>query len=77
MTDTPAYHFGEEWKRTAQCGKLRTGDDGNEVTLAGWVRKVREFGDLTFLDMWDRSGLVQLVVEVGDKELHTLFRSLR
>jgi aspartyl-tRNA synthetase len=77
LTDKLAYHFGEEWKRTAQCGKLRPGDEGSEVTLAGWVRKVREFGDLTFLDMWDRSGLVQLVVEAGDDELHTLFRSLR
>ncbi len=77
MTDTPVYHFGEEWKRTAMCGKLGPGDEGSEVTLAGWVRKVREFGDLTFLDMWDRSGLVQLVVEVGDQQLHTLFRSLR
>lgn len=77
MTDTPIYHFGEQWKRTAGCGKLRAGDEGNEVALAGWVRKVREFGDLTFLDMWDRSGLVQLVVEAGSEELHTLFRSLR
>lgn len=77
MTDTPIYHFGEQWKRTAGCGKLRAEDEGNEVTLAGWVRKVREFGDLTFLDMWDRSGLVQLVVEAGSVELHTLFRSLR
>jgi aspartyl-tRNA synthetase len=77
LTDTPTYHFGEEWKRTAQCGKLRAGDEGSEVTLAGWVRKVREFGDLTFLDMWDRSGLVQLVVEVGDEKNHAIFRSLR
>ncbi len=77
MTDTPVYHFGDEWKRTAQCGKLSSADEGNEVTLAGWVRKVREFGDLTFLDMWDRSGLVQLVVEAGGEELHLLFRSLR
>lgn len=77
MTDTPVYHVGEEWKRTAMCGELRASDGGSEVTLAGWVRKVREFGDLTFLDMWDRSGLVQLVVEKGDEELHALFRSLR
>jgi aspartyl-tRNA synthetase len=77
LTDIPVYHFGEEWKRTAMCGELRAVDDGNEVTLAGWVRKVREFGDLTFLDMWDRSGLVQLVVEADDEKLHTLFRSLR
>ncbi len=77
MTDIPVYHFGEEWKRTAMCGDLRAHDKGNEVTLAGWVRKVREFGELTFLDMWDRSGLVQLVVEASDEKLHALFRSLR
>ena len=77
MTDKPVYHFDEEWKRTSMCGELRAGDEGNGVALAGWVRKVREFGDLTFLDMWDRSGLVQLVVEVADEKLHSLFRSLR
>jgi aspartyl-tRNA synthetase len=59
------------------CGELRAEDEGNEVSLAGWVRKVREFGDLTFVDMWDRSGLVQLVIEAGSENLHELFRSLR
>jgi aspartyl-tRNA synthetase len=77
LTDRPIYHFGTEWKRTSMCGELRAGDEGSEIRLAGWVRKVREFGDLTFLDMWDRSGLVQLVVEAGDADLHALFRSLR
>jgi len=77
LTDKPIYHFGKEWKRSSMCGELRAEDEGREVRLAGWVRKVREFGELTFLDMWDRSGLVQLVIEAGDAELHTLFRSLR
>jgi len=70
------FHITGEWKRTHRCGELRTGDVGSEVILSGWVRKVRELGFLIFVDLWDRTGLVQLVVEKDQKELYDLFRSL-
>ena len=70
-------HFNESWKRTHRCGDLGAGDAGKCVVIAGWVKKVRELGFLSFLDLWDRTGVVQLVVERGNGALHELFRSLR
>ncbi|UCF07007.1 MAG: aspartate--tRNA ligase [bacterium] len=63
--------------RTHRCGELNGRDTGAGVVLAGWVKKVRELGFLTFIDLWDRTGLVQIVVDEKQAELHRLFRSLR
>jgi len=71
------FHLGGEWSRTHRCGELSGRDVGTEVVIAGWVKRVRELGYLTFLDLWDRTGIVQLVVEKDQDELHGLFRSLR
>ncbi len=77
MSESIRFHLTEEWKRTHLCGEVAINDLGSEVVLAGWVKKVRELGYLTFLDLWDRKGIVQLVVEQEQQELHDLFRSLR
>jgi len=77
LSERAGYHYDERWKRTALCGELRAADEGRTVVLAGWVRKVREFGDLTFVDLWDRAGLVQLVVEADSPDLNEMFRTLR
>ena len=45
------------------AGTLRGGDAGKQVTLKGWVHKRRDFGELIFIDLRDRSGVVQVVVD--------------
>ena len=47
-------------KRTDYCGDLRIGDVGREVVVAGWVQRQRDLGALIFIDLRDRTGIVQL-----------------
>ncbi|MDE7129376.1 MAG: aspartate--tRNA ligase [Alistipes sp.] len=49
--------------RTHTCGELRLCNVNQTVTLAGWVQKVRNLGAMTFFDLRDRYGLVQVAVE--------------
>ncbi len=50
-----------DWKRSGYGGDLRAADDGREVILMGWVHKRRDLGNLIFIDLRDRGGLVQVV----------------
>ena len=58
-----------DWERTAFCGDLRLDHVGQEVTLFGWVHKHRDMGNLVFIDLRDRQGVVQVVVDSSDKDL--------
>jgi aspartyl-tRNA synthetase len=53
-------------ERTHLCGTLRAADAGKQVVLMGWVNRRRDHGNLIFLDLRDRSGIAQIVL---DKEL--------
>lgn len=48
-------------KRTVYCGKVTEELVGEEIVLKGWVQKRRDLGDLIFVDLRDREGIVQIV----------------
>lgn len=50
-------------KRTNYCGNLGKGDIGNYVTVCGWVQRQRDLGQLIFIDLRDRTGIVQLAFD--------------
>jgi aspartyl-tRNA synthetase len=65
-------------KRTVECGVLGVEDAGREVTLNGWAHRQRDFGDLVFIDLRDRTGLVQVVVDAKTvPELVSLANGIR
>ncbi len=64
--------------RTHTCGQLRLSDVGKEITLSGWVQRVRDKGTLLWIDLRDRYGITQLFLEEGqsDAKLFEQARSL-
>ncbi|MEM6878199.1 MAG: aspartate--tRNA ligase [Bacteroidota bacterium] len=54
--------------RTHHCGELRLENVGKEVKLSGWVQVSRKLGALTFIDLRDRYGITQLVIEADAPE---------
>lgn len=51
------------YKRTKYCGEFSKNDIGKEVTVCGWVQKQRDLGQLIFIDLRDRTGIVQLAFD--------------
>ena len=57
-------------KRTDYCGNFRASDAGKEITVFGWVQRARNLGSLIFIDLRDRTGIIQLAFdETTDKEV--------
>ena len=57
--------------RTHTCGELRIANVGQKVTLSGWVQRIRKMGGMSFIDLRDRYGITQLVIdESASKEIN-------
>ena len=64
--------------RTHTCGELRVADVGNDVSLAGWVNRRRDMGQLVFVDLRDRHGLTQVVIDATESpEAHKVVTDVR
>lgn len=67
-----------DFRRSHDCGALRTEDIGKQVTLSGWVHRRRDHGGLIFIDLRDRFGLTQLVFDpVKNPAAHAAAEKLR
>ncbi|MBE6884010.1 MAG: aspartate--tRNA ligase [Ruminococcaceae bacterium] len=65
-------------KRTKYCGEFSENDIGAEVVAAGWVQKQRDLGNLIFIDLRDRTGIVQLAFDDStDREVFEKAASVR
>ncbi len=63
--------------RTHTCGELRITNAGHKVTLAGWIQRIRDLGAITFIDLRDRYGITQLVIdEDSPKEIKEASKKL-
>ncbi|MFP4623814.1 MAG: aspartate--tRNA ligase [Gemmatimonadota bacterium] len=63
--------------RTSVAGELRASDEGETVRLAGWIHRRRDLGGLLFIDLRDRSGLVQLSLGPDSTDAESLARAHR
>ena len=58
------------FKRNAYCGEPRLSDAGKEYSVCGWVQRQRDLGQLIFVDLRDRTGILQLAFDDGtDREI--------
>jgi aspartyl-tRNA synthetase len=64
--------------RTHACGEVNESDIGSSITIVGWTNKWRDHGGVVFIDLRDRSGLVQVVFRPEvDAEIHKAAHNIR
>ena len=72
-------HFDATWKRRVYCGAVSSREENQEIVLNGWLRRRRDLGGILFLELWDHTGILQVVINPEDfsEELQEEARGLR
>jgi aspartyl-tRNA synthetase len=73
----PQLDFLGDLKRTHRNGELRAADAGKNVVLMGWVNRRRDLGNLIFIDLRDRTGVTQIVIDPSNPAMHAKASDLR
>ena len=63
--------------RSHNCNELRESDTEKKVTLAGWINRKREHGNVLFIDLRDHYGITQCVIEKSEEDLLNVVNNLR
>lgn len=70
--------FDKSWKRSVYCRMVSGEQEGKEVVLNGWIRKRRDLGGIIFLELWDYTSIVQVVINPEDvPSVHEIAKELR
>ncbi|MDR3280702.1 MAG: aspartate--tRNA ligase [Synergistaceae bacterium] len=70
--------FTNEWKHTMRCGEPRAADEGKPVVLNGWLRARRDLGGIIFIELWDYTGVTQVVFNPEEvPDAHARAKDLR
>ena len=73
-----ARYYDASWQRTMMCGEPRREDAGKEIVLNGWLRARRDLGGIIFIELWDKTGVTQVVFNPEiNAEIHEQANSLR
>ncbi len=63
--------------RDLACGEINSSLIGKRIAIAGWVRKIRNHGGILFIDIRDRTGVVQVIVNPEDENLNSMVKTLK
>lgn len=70
--------YDASWKRTLYCGEARLEHAGREVVLNGWLRTRRDLGGIIFIELWDKTGVTQIVFNPAlNADIHERAGALR
>ena len=53
----------KQYRRTHTCGELSLADEGKKTVLNGWIHKIRDHGGIKFINLRDRHGIIQVVID--------------
>ena len=60
-TERCADFFNGYWRRTSLCGRVAEDKVGQDIRVNGWVRRRRDLGGIIFIELWDYTGVLQIV----------------